>query len=226
MRKIFALLSVLALMTLGCMGCACAISKSEMNTYENSEFDYSIMYPKTWDKTEGSFLIVQAPPREGVRSNMNVVVSKLQTEITIEEYAASDEEAMEDMFDNFALENKHSSKTDGVDSIPRVVTYTAYDNDLRSKQVMVIKDDHIYIITCTSREDMYAEDDATYYNDMVDSFEFTEDSDGSISNMVIIILLIAIFLAIVILIARGGRKKETEEPDGQKTQSVEVVKRY
>ena len=193
-----------------------ALAETGMNRCTNEVYNYSVEYPKGWEKQEVSFVIFRGPMKNGFYINVNIVVEELLSTMGLEEYASIGEKQLEAAFQNYHKEREYSSTINGEPCIIREHTCTYQGTDMKQKQVYLINDNKAYVITCSSTPSTYYNDNEYYFKPIIQSFKFTkeyeEDKGFSWIWLVAIGTIGIIFVVIIgVIVWKAKQRKRIDE---------------
>ena len=150
----------------------------ESLTYTNMEYGFSVKHPKGWQVDEritGTIVVFTGPydVAEEVFSNVIIIAKKLPQvpKLTLEDYASLTQTQIKAMYKNVSITDEYKTIVDGLPAIAYSYLYDYEGITLAGTQVMVLKDDFVYVIQYTSKPKVY--DKYSYSLDLsVSSFEF------------------------------------------------------
>ena len=135
----------------------------ETATYTNTEYGFSIEYPRHWDVEEGpmGFVVSFWGPSEVEGDyiiNINLVVAESPTRLTAEDVARLADMELKRQWPSYAVEQEYSTTINGEPAVVRIATVVdAYPGiTVKDMQVYFAKGKTAYVVTCDATEDTYA----------------------------------------------------------------------
>ena len=134
----------------------------ETLAYTNSEYGFSLEYPKDWNVEEGSAgtVVLFAGPLVGEYEymvNINIVTEELPSEMTVQDYARMAELQQKKAWSDYVKVKEYTSTIVGLPAVVKTFIATPIDVPLKDIQVFFIKDKVAYIITYNAAIDSHDE---------------------------------------------------------------------
>ena len=180
MRKLIILYAVILLVLLPVAGCqqqSSSLPDIESLTYTNSEYGFSVEYPKDWDVMEdymGTAVAFMGPLvlEDTYYININVFTEQLLEDMTLEDYVKLSDLSAKRTIPNYNKQQEYSTTIGGLPATILVATQTfeldGEDIALKEKYAIFIKDEIGYTITY----DVPAE----FHDEYLDSFDLAINS--------------------------------------------------
>lgn len=127
-------------------------------TYVNSKYGISIVPPEGWvtDESQPLKRVVAflGPTEDDFAVNMVILIRKLPYEISLEEFI---KEGKKDLvnFQDFNMVSERDRIIDGIEAHEWVFTFKMDTFNLKEKQVFLIKNGKVYLITCAALQSNY-----------------------------------------------------------------------
>ncbi|MFC1926006.1 PsbP-related protein [Chloroflexota bacterium] len=143
----------------------------ETELYTNSEYGFSIEYPKGWDLEEdymGTVVIFAGDLLENrYMTNVNILIEEVPAEMTLEDYAKGSALTAKKKYENFQIIEQYRTTTiDGYDAIVTTyratVTYGEKAFACKDASAWILRDEKAYSITYDILE--------SYHSEYLDSF--------------------------------------------------------
>ncbi|MFH1286701.1 MAG: DcrB-related protein [Candidatus Magasanikbacteria bacterium] len=139
-----------------------SVPATDSGTYTNSQFNFSITPPESWEKKEGFFGSIVAffsplsSEADDFSENVNAVVGNLEgVKITLSEYADLNIKQLEAAIEGFSLTKKEQIKVGNLDAMETAYSGTMQGESLSWTQWYIIDGSNAFVITYTGRGDDY-----------------------------------------------------------------------
>jgi serine/threonine-protein kinase len=176
MRRPLCSVIVLSLIAAGCGGKSTprgagpgasqpsSASTAGFETYTDAKYDFTIGYPKEWDKQEGAagsavaFLSPQESASDDFRENVNVLVQMLPDKVTLDQYTKLSLDQAPKLITGFDLLDEGSTTLAG--SPAHHVHYRGEQGAFRLewKQVWTVQNGRAFVLTYTAERERYGAD--------------------------------------------------------------------
>ena len=153
------------------------VTAADLKTYTDDEYGYLIKYPEDWTLQEGSVVLFIGPVQNDSTVTVNIMVERLSSSFTLEEYLSYGVDQLESLYSDFNLESTTDTKINNEDCLIAVYTFSSEGTDIKIKQAILIKNDLAYVITCGSKPGNFDENDKDYFEPMIQSFRLTGVTD-------------------------------------------------
>ncbi len=139
-------------------------STAVFETYKDAKYDFTIGYPKEWDRQEGVLgsAVALLSPLEGssdnFRESVNVLVQTLPDKMTLDEYTKLSLDQASKLITGFDLLDQGSTTVAG--SPARQMHYRGQQGVFRLeiKQVWMVQDGKAFVLTYTAEREQYTAD--------------------------------------------------------------------
>lgn len=139
-------------------------STAGFETYRDAKYDFTIGYPKDWDKQEGTLgsAVLLLSPLEGssdeFRENVNVLVQTLPDKMSLDQYTKLSLDQAPKLITGFDLLDEGSTNLAG--SPAHQVHYRGEQGSFRLewKQVWTVRDGKAFVLTYTAERKRYGAD--------------------------------------------------------------------
>ncbi len=160
---------------------------SEMLTYTNAEYNFSIGYPPDWTVQENLLdteVIFSGPIEDDYMINANVITIELPAEMTTYEYAKAGREQFPELW--VIVDTFNDTISNGKPVSGHIITTTTDEGiDVKHMQACLVRNTTAYIIGFTAASSTFDAAEADYFVPMLQSFKFIEEAVGieiSITN--------------------------------------------
>ena len=142
--------------------------QSRPGEYRTREHGFGIIPPAGWETQEGTgmpgvaFLSPPQGPGDMFRENVNVVVEKLPSAMTTEEYAKACSDMMAIGMTDFRSVSETAVEVNGRTAMRYVSTYRVGSNDIKAISYLTAKGKKGYVITCTALPNSFDEFEKTF----------------------------------------------------------------
>ncbi len=150
------------------------VSVGSVQGYTNQNNFFSIDEPSGWTAEEmagDTFMVTFYEPTsedEGIVL-IQINVETISSDVTLEEMATSIKEQYPSMFDSFLIISESGRVVNGVDAYEIVASITTQEYNLTIKQVMLVKNLRIYIVTYAAAPARYQQF-ISNFEDSVETF--------------------------------------------------------
>ena len=162
------------------------VSKREMLTYTNAEYDFSIGHPRNWTVQEDLLdteVIMSGPIEHGYMINANVITVELAAGMTAYEYAKAGREQFPEAW---VIVDTFNDTINGEPVSGHILTTTTGEGIVvKQMQTCLVRNTTAYVIGFTAAADAFDTAEAYYFVPMLQSFKFIEEGTGieiSITN--------------------------------------------
>jgi hypothetical protein len=159
---------------------------SEMLTYTNAEYDFSIGYPHDWIVREDLLdteVILSGPIEEGYMINADVIRVELPAEMTPYEYAKAGREQFPKLW---IIVDTFNDTINGDPVSGHIITTTTKEGiKVKQMQACFVRNTTAYVIGFTAASSTFDAAESDYFVPMLQSFKFIEEEAGisiSITN--------------------------------------------
>jgi hypothetical protein len=126
------------------------VSVGSVRAYTSNENFFSINEPSGWtvDNTISSVAVVfYAPTVENGTVLINVIVQSISSSITLEELASAVKDQYPTLFDNFQILSEQTRVIKEITAYQIIAAVTTQGYDFMIKQVMLVKNLRVYVVT-------------------------------------------------------------------------------
>ena len=138
-----------------------ALSVAGVGLYLHFQDGFSITGPQGWEKKTGEMgtEVMYLSPQEGAgdqfRENLNVVVEKLPSAMSLDGYLRAALPNVKKMLTDYDLLEQARTSINGVKAERMVFTHRMGAMEIKALQYYLVKDKRAYIVTCTANPDTY-----------------------------------------------------------------------
>ncbi|MCK4347035.1 MAG: hypothetical protein KAW47_00315 [Thermoplasmatales archaeon] len=174
-RKTIAILIAIVAMAVAGMFAGC-INNSEYKTHTNSNYGFSIEYPKDWEVDDSGGSVQFGGKIDYYITAVTIIIQEIPSSITVQEYAKTVELGIKGAVPYYHLEEKYNTTIEGEPAV--VMVYTCIFEEakplvFKQKNIIFIKDGIGYSLSSFSLEEIYDKADKMYFEKIMQSFRFT-----------------------------------------------------
>jgi len=149
-------------------------SVGSVRAYTNQNNFFSIDEPSGWTTDEtatGNVVVTFYEPTSNNASIVliQIIVETVSSDVTLEELVTSVKEQYPSVLDNFVVISESGRVVNGVDAYEIVATVSQQGYDLKIKQVMIVKNLRIYVVTYAAAPARYQQF-LSNFEDSVETF--------------------------------------------------------
>lgn len=132
-------------------------------TYQNRELGFALEFPEQWDvgQAPNDHTVVLLSPLEGekdtFRENMNVIVTKLDIDIKLEDLFNYNVENAKKMLPSFTPVEVEPTELSGLKAMKLTYTFVVQETTLKNIVYILLKDRTMYTITFSCMEGRFDE---------------------------------------------------------------------
>ena len=163
------------------------VSKHEMLTYTNAEYDFTIGHLRDWTVQEDILdteVILSGPIVDGYMINANVITVELPAEMTTYEYAKAGREQFPEVW--VIVDTFNGTISNGEPVSGHIITTTTGEGiEVKHRQACLVRNTTAYVIGFTAASSTFDAAESDYFVPMLQSFKYIEDVAGveiSITN--------------------------------------------